>query len=208
MRKLTLQNSALQIDAILLAAGSSLRFGTDKRFFLIDDVPMLQHAIAAIIDAVDSVTVVLKRSDSDVLRLLLGDFFTDKRVISLWLDNPAAGMGTNLAHAIKSLPAVCDGVLVMLADMPYVQSQTVKAVVNAFEDDKIVAPVFIGGDGVDDGAEKQGHPVLFSRQFFPELEQLSGDSGARSVLQRHIQSVIFLPTSDSGILRDLDFPPV
>ena len=197
-----MKKSALQIDAIVLAAGNSLRFGADKRLFLVDGVPMLQSAIAAIIDAVNSVSVVLKSSDRDALPLLLGDFFTDKRVIPLFLDKPEAGMGSNLAQAVANLPAACDGVLVMLADMPYVQSQTVQAVIYEYEAEKIVAPVFWGENGV----EQQGHPVLFSSQFFPELAQLSGDNGARSVLRQHASAVISLPVSDAGILRDIDTP--
>lgn len=197
-----MKKSALQIDAIVLAAGNSSRFGADKRIFLVDGVPMLQSAIAAIIDAVNSVSVVLKRSDRDALPLLLGDFFTDKRVISQLLDNPEVGMGSNLAYAIKHLPAKCDGVLVMLADMPYVQSQTVKAVVSACEAEKIVVPVFIENDG----SEQLGHPVLFAKQFFSELAMLNGDIGARFILRQHASAVISLPVSDAGILRDIDTP--
>lgn len=92
----------------------------------------------------------------------------------------------------------------MLADMPYVQSQTVQAVIYAYEAEKIVAPVFWGENGV----EQQGHPVLFSSQFFPELAQLSGDNGARSVLRQHALSVISLPVRDAGILRDIDTPTI
>lgn len=197
-----MRKSALQVDAIVLAAGNSSRFGADKRLYLVDGVPMLQCAITAIVDAVNSVTVVLKSSDRDTLPQLLGDFFADKRVISLLLDKPEAGMGSNLAHAVANLPAACDGVIVMLADMPYVQSQTVQAVINAYEDEKIVAPVFFGKNG----AEQRGHPVLFAKRFFSELMLLTGDNGARSVLQQHAQSVIFFPVSDSGILCDIDTP--
>lgn len=87
-----MKKSALQIDAIVLAAGNSSRFGADKRIFLVDGVPMLQCAITAIVDAVNSVAVVLKSSDRDALPQLLGAFFTDQRVIPLFLDKPEAGM--------------------------------------------------------------------------------------------------------------------
>lgn len=197
-------SAVVQMDAILLASGSSSRFGSDKRLFLIDGVPMLQRAIAVIIDAVRSVTVVLKCGDVESLPLLLGSFFADRRVIPVFLDNPAAGIGNNLARSVQQLPDDCDGVLVMLADMPYVQSQTVQAVVNAYESGKIITPVWIGGND----KEQRGHPVLFAKQFFSELVLLDGDVGARAVLQQYAQSVISLPVSDAGILRDMDVPPI
>lgn len=196
-----MKSQKLQIDAILLAAGNSSRFGSDKRLFPIGGVPMLQHALATIIDAVHSVTVVMKQNDQDVLSLLLGKYFTDTRVYPLLLNNPEAGMGSNLAQAVAHLPEKADGVLVMLADMPYVQSNTVSAVVKAGKADGVVVPVFIDSAG----KENRGHPVLFSRRFFSELALLTGDTGARSLLQHHAQSVVFLQVSDSGILRDIDF---
>ncbi len=199
-----MKKSALQIDAIVLAAGSSSRFGADKRLFLVEGVPMLQRAIAAVVDAVNSVTIVLKSSDRDTLPQLLGAFFADKRVILQLLDKPEAGMGSNLAQAVANLPAACDGVLVMLADMPYVQSQTVQAVINAYEDEKIVAPVYFG----ENGAEQRGHPVLFAKQFFSELALLAGDVGARFLLRQYASSVISLRVSDAGILRDIDAPTI
>lgn len=190
----------LQIDAILLAAGKSSRFGSDKRLFLIDGVSMLQHAITSIVNSVHSVTVVLKQDDKDILPQLLGKFLTDARVFPLFLDFPDAGMGTNLARAVSGLSAKTDGVLVMLADMPYVQSKTVQAVVDAFSSDRVIVPVCVDSDD----QQRQGHPVLFARCFFQELGLLYGDNGARSLLQQHAQSVIFLPVSDSGIFRDVD----
>jgi molybdenum cofactor cytidylyltransferase len=193
-----------QIDAILLAAGSSSRFGSDKRSYPVNGVPMLQRTLGVLVDAVRSVTVVLKQCDRDILPQLLGEFSNDPRVLPLLLDHPAAGIGSNLALAVAHLPAECAGVLVMLADMPYVQSQTVQAVADSFNVGKIIAPVFSG----DDGNEQRGHPVLFARQFFQELELLTGDSGARSVLQRHADSILYLPVPDAGILRDIDVLPV
>lgn len=193
-----------QIDAILLAAGSSSRFGSDKRFYPVDSVPMLQRTLATLVDAVNSVSVVLKKDDRDILPQLLGKFSSDPRVLPLLLDHPDAGIGSNLARAVTHLPAGCAGALVMLADMPYVQAQTIQAVVDFFDESKIIAPVFIDSDGM----ERRGHPVLFARQFFQELGLLTGDNGARSVLQRHAGLVTDLPVLDAGILRDIDVPSV
>jgi molybdenum cofactor cytidylyltransferase len=191
-----------RIDALLLAAGSATRFGSDKRLYLIDGVPILQRTLLSIIDTVNTVMVVLRSDDNKILPKLLGNFLDDRRVIVLLLDNPESGIGSNLARAVQQLDVVCDGVLVMLADMPYLRPQTVQAVVDAYNPEKIIAPVFTRTDGT----EQQGHPVLFSRRFFSELSRLDGDSGARSVMQRNKDSVIFIRVLDEGVLRDLDVP--
>ncbi|HQQ74579.1 MAG TPA: nucleotidyltransferase family protein [Pseudomonadales bacterium] len=195
-----MKNPLPQIDAILLAAGNSLRFGGDKRLHAIDGRSMLQHVIATMVDAVSSVTVVMKQSDRNNLPKLLGNFFTDSRIRTLLLDYPEAGIGSNLAVAVKSVSRKSDGVLVMLADMPYVQSKTVHAVVDAFSSDRIIVPVCVDSDG----RQRNGHPVMFARCFFQEIGLLQGDSGARSVLQRNPESIIYLSVSDDGIFRDID----
>ena len=195
-----MSKQAFKIDAILLAAGSSSRFGSDKRLYEINGRPMLQQAISAIVDAVNSVIVVMKQNDCDALPRLLGGFLADCRIRPLLLEYPEAGIGSNIAYATRTLSGNSDGVLVMLADMPYVQSQTAQAVVDNFDAGKIVVPVCVDSDG----QEKQGHPVFFARQFFEELAALNGDTGARAVLRDNTQSITYVSVVDRGILQDID----
>lgn len=202
-KKTAMSKNKCRMDAVLLAAGSSTRFGSDKRLFLIEGVPMLQRTLSSIIDAVNAVTVVLRHDDEKILPQLLGDFFDDHRVSVLLLDNPEAGLGSNLARAVQQLDPACEGIVVMLADMPFVQADTVQAVVDTCHPEKIITPVYAGADG----AEQQGHPVLFARRFFPELCELHGDSGARSVMQRNWDSVNFIRVPDEGVLHDVDVQP-
>lgn len=186
-----------RVDAVVLAAGASVRFGSDKRLHPVDSVPMLQRAIASVIDNVQAVHVVLRDSDAGQLPALLGPFLADSRLQALLLDQPGLGMGSNLARAVAALPADCDGVLVMLADLPYLQAATVGGLVAAGQAGTIVVPV-LGECG------QRGHPVLFAREFFPLLQQLSGDGGARSILAEYSADVRELVVQDAGILRDVD----
>lgn len=191
------------VDAIVLAAGSSARFGSDKRLYPADSLPMLQRVLATVIDSVRSVIVVLRADDEAILPALLGHFLHDSRIRPVLLDRPESGMGGNLARAVSLLPADCAGVLVMLADLPFVRPCTVCEVVSAFDGQGIVVPVIAAG-----GEPRQGHPVLFPQQLFSELRQLSGDEGARRLLHRYRDSVVWLPVQDEGILRDVDVPVV
>lgn len=190
------------IHAVVLAAGASERFGSDKRLYVVDSLPMLQRAVAAVIDSVHSVQVILKTSDAGQLPLLLGQFSSNAAVLPVLLDEPERGMGSNLARAVAQLPADCEAVLVLLADLPYLQRETVQAVVAAYRAESIVVPVYSEG-----GHSRRGHPVLFDRVFFPLLQQLQGDSGARSVLQVQSESLLLLSVTDPGVLLDVDVLP-
>lgn len=187
------------IDAIVLAAGSSSRFGSDKRMHAVDGVPMLQRILETIAGAVRTVHVVLRDEDRYRVADLLGPFASDSRIRPVPLPEPELGMGSNLARAVAGLPEDCDAVLVMLADLPWLQASTVASVVAACQPSAIVVPVT--------QTARRGHPVLFGRAFFPALQQLSGDAGARGVLQQHAGAVVELPVQDEGVWRDVDVMP-
>jgi molybdenum cofactor cytidylyltransferase len=61
----------------------------------------------------------------------------------------------------------------------------------------IVVPVFDG---------KRGHPVLFAARYFTRLCALSGDTGARGILNAHPERVSAVPVDDPGTLLDVDTP--
>ncbi|HQQ63681.1 MAG TPA: nucleotidyltransferase family protein [Pseudomonadales bacterium] len=189
------------VDAIVLAAGSATRFGSDKRLHRIDGVSMLQRSISSVHHAARKIRVVLKSADAGQLPMLLGQFATDPRVIPLLLENPSLGMGSNLAAAVAQLSVETDVALVMLADMPYLKATTVTTLVAAAGADRIVVPVCaVHGD------VRRGHPVLFGRAFFPALRELCGDNGARHILQQQAQHCLPVTVDDEGILRDVDLP--
>ena len=55
---------------------------------------------------------------------------------------------------------------------------------------------------VHDG--RQGNPVLWDRRYVAEMMELTGDSGARSLLKRHIENVAEVAMEDDAVLRDFD----
>lgn len=88
--------------------------------------------------------------------------------------------------------------MIALADMPYIDSKTAAAIASKLsEGASIVVPTYQG---------KRGHPVGFSAKFRADLESLHGDEGARSILKRYPEEVVFLECDDSGILADIDTP--
>ena len=118
------------------------------------------------------------------------------------IDCPFAdkGMGAVLAYGmsrvIERYPLVT-GCLVALGDMPYIQAHTVSRLVAALKHHDLVAPVYMG---------QRGHPVGFSRQYFPFLIGLSGDRGAGKLLQDHAHELHTIEVDDGGVIHDVDFP--
>src|SRR6202040_959683 len=99
--------------------------------------------------------------------------------------NPAfaEGLSSSLKRGLAALPPDIDGVVVCLGDMPLVAGRDLDRLIAAFnplEGRAIIVPTRRG---------KRGNPILWSRQFFPEMTELSGDQGARRLVQEHADLV-------------------
>ena len=107
----------------------------------------------------------------------------------------AQGMGISLAHGVAQSRDAA-GWIVALADMPRIRPETIARVAQVLmAGADIVAPAYQGD---------RGHPVAFSRRFLHELQLLTGDSGARAIVQRNQAMVKLVDADDPGVLLDID----
>jgi molybdenum cofactor cytidylyltransferase len=108
-----------------------------------------------------------------------------------------SGMGHSLAAAVAAAPAE-HGWLIALADMPAIRVQTIRAVADALLEGAAICAPFHQG--------RRGHPVGFSSEFGPALQKLSGDEGARSILEVNRDRVQRIDVDDPGVLSDVNVP--
>ena len=104
------------------------------------------------------------------------------------------GMGDSIATGVRAC-AQAAGWLILPADLPLVQPATLRAVAQALASHAVVQPVYLG---------QRGHPVGFAATCGPALMALTGDLGARAVLQAHAPYA--LPVEDAGCIHDVDTP--
>lgn len=177
--------------AILLAAGAGTRFGGGKLLHpLADGVAIAAHAARNLRAADFDVVAVVRPGDFPLSEMLEqeGCYVTP-------CADAARGMGHSLAHGIASVRDAA-GWIVALADMPRIRPETIRAVADAVANGALVAaPAYRG---------ERGHPVAFSAALKPELLALSGDSGARAVLERHRDEIRLVECDDPGTVIDVD----
>jgi len=184
------------IAAVVLAAGSSRRFGTaNKLLAMLDGKPMLTRVLDCV--AALSLTrkiVVVRRGDGDVAALIDTALFD-----IVENSNAADGMGSSVSAGINEC-GDADGAMVTLGDMPFVQHATYLKLLATFHehpDKTVVAPAYEG---------RRGHPVLFRRQHFADLKALDDDTGAKHIIAANAATFLAVPTEDAGILDDVDRP--
>jgi len=187
-------------ESIVLAAGSGVRFGGGKLTAPYMAGVLLDGALAAALAApVRSVTVVTG-DDAELVAEAARTLFqrvsrTDALRIVHAADH-AQGMAHSLRMGIASLPEDAAGAFIFLGDMPRVPRDVLAPMADAvLAGASAAAPVFEG---------RRGHPVLVARQLFPELVALSGDTGARAILDRLGPRLALVAAPDDGVLFDVD----
>ncbi|MDR3494466.1 MAG: molybdopterin-binding/glycosyltransferase family 2 protein [Ancalomicrobiaceae bacterium] len=182
------------IAAVVMAAGRSSRMGgPNKLLARLDGKPLVAHAVdAAIASSVRSVIVVTGHMEAEVRGALSGRDVT-------FVHNPdfAEGMSTSLKAGIVAVPEEAEAAIILLGDMPRVTAEMIDRLIAGYDPiagQLIVVPTFEG---------RRGNPVVWSRRFFTDLAQVTGDAGARNVIGQYPEATVEVELGP-GVALDLD----
>ncbi len=185
------------IVAVVLAAGASRRMGQANKLTIpVDGTPMVARVVDTLRESgVEEVFVVTGHAPEEI-RAALGE-----RDVEM-VHNPdyEEGMGSSVRTGVSAVGDDVDGVLVALADMPWVSSAVIDRLLDAFSPDgdlSIYIPMF---------GRKRGNPVLWGSRHFPELRQLSGDVGGKSLFHRHAEAICYVDVESAAVNIDIDTP--
>lgn len=182
----------MKVGILALAAGSARRFGADKRLARLASGQTVLSAFLAQAGA-SGLPILLCLAEQDTG---LAMEIESTRVTCLLCRRAREGMGATLAEGVGGIPD-WDGVLVALADMPWISPDTYRRLARCLSGSTICVPAYHG---------LRGHPVGFGSAFFGELSRLGGDTGARIVLDRHPGEVREVEVDDPAIRLDIDHP--
>lgn len=180
-----------EITGLLLAAGSSRRFGGNKLLTEIQGQPLILHSAECLLTC-DRLLAIIRAKDEPLRQILQSAGI--ETVINPQADQ---GMGRSLACGIMA-STTSDGWCILPADMPFIAGTTGKQIVEALHKGAAIAAPHYQG--------RRGHPVGFSHLYRDRLLALQGDVGAREVLAHEPQAVVIIPVEDAGILCDIDTP--
>jgi molybdenum cofactor cytidylyltransferase len=185
----------VRIAAIVLAAGRASRMGSNKLVAELDGEPIVRRTVRAVLGSQARPVIVVTGHEADAVAQALAGL--DVRLVH----NPdfAAGMSTSLQVGIAAAGAA-SAALICLGDMPKLRAEHLDAVIaasRAGDPAEIVVPTF---------DRKRGNPVLWPRRYFAEIATLSGDVGARALIDRHADHLRLVAIDDPAILVDVDTP--
>lgn len=183
----------VRIAAVVLAAGMSTRMGSNKLVADIRGEPLIRHVVRSVEASAARPIVVVTGHDRERIGAALAG--TEAALVH----NPAYkdGMSTSLRVGVNAVTE-SDGAIVLLGDMPAVSGALIDRMISAFD------PANAGAICVAVHRGRRGNPVLFARRFFPELRELSGDVGARSIVGKYPDLVCEVEADNEAPLTDLD----
>lgn len=199
------------ISIVVLAAGNSRRFGSNKLLFPIDGIPMYLNTLQKVLQVqrkmkhrISSVILVTQYPEIKKNAEALG-------TRAVWNPHPEQGISSSmklgLLEAIKGNPhapglSACgekDACLFLVADQPWIRTETIEALIQTFvNSERGMAAAAKNG--------QPGNPCIFSGKYYPELLALTGDTGGKKVMKRYPEDVALLEVEDKKELVDMDTP--
>ncbi|WP_421705711.1 nucleotidyltransferase family protein [Alloalcanivorax xenomutans] len=189
----------IAVAGLLLAAGEARRMGPGGQHKLLaefDGCVLVRRSAQTLLSSrLHPVIVVTGHQHSRIGSALLG-LEVEQQF------NPAygTGIGSSLARGF-SHPAItkADGTLVMLADMPAINPGHIDQLVQTFRQHggNVLARASCNG--------QRGNPVIIPKALYGAMRHLSGDSGARSLIERSELPIVDVETGPAALL-DVDTP--
>ena len=175
------------IAVALLAAGRSIRFGSDKLHAQFEGEALGMKAARTLVGLPFASHIAVCKSDSELAGLYANLGFN---VVTN--QQPEIGQALSLQLAVKAaMMSQATALLVALADMPFVSAAHLSALVSGYE----------GTIAASTNGSTSMPPAIFPRESWPDLLTTSGDAGARALLM-HAKLV----AAPFGELRDIDTP--
>jgi len=182
------------ISSVVLAAGRADRASEQKLITPLRDKPVLQRVLESAL-----------ASDLHEIVCVVRDLSAVHRRISLvherlyWLTNQAAdqGQSSSVIAGLWAIDPKSDGALFLLGDQPMIRPELINSLLERFENTNalIVAPSFLG---------QTRNPVLFRRDLFPKLLQLTGDRDGRVLIEKHRKKTALVEWNDETSFKNID----
>ncbi len=177
------------ISCVLLAAGSSVRFGSAKALATINQQTIIER-----------LQEVLTQSAAEEIIVVLGDYADaikprlrkHKKIKVAFNENFNLGQTSSFQTGLKSVSAKASGIMLLPVDVPAIQVETINLLVKRFKalKSKILIPVFNG---------KRGHPPIFNATLKNDILHMGSAIGLNQFIHQHESEIELFPVDDPGV---------
>ena len=182
---------------IVLAAGTSVRFGSFKPLFKVGNGTILSMVIdAAVKSDLDRIVLVLGYK-SDEINANISHYLHDSRLRTVINPRYQDGMSSSIQRGLNEIMDEFPSVMIIMGDHPLLDSATINMLLDRFRtsDKDICVPAYKGTRDL---------PVCFGNRFFSDIMDLTGDIGAREIIQKNPEHVLTVEIENPDCFVDVD----
>ena len=181
------------ISAILLAAGQSKRMnGENKLTKEIQGIPLIKHSVKNILAAsIDELIIVLGYQKEIIEKLI----DKNEKIKFFFNKDFESGMASSIKAGLNHLSKNTEYFFICLGDMPMVNSDIYNRLIKSRNQKDIIVPTYKG---------KQGNPVLFNKSMKEKIINISGDVGAKKILELNKDKILNLKINDQSITKSFN----
>ena len=184
------------ISLIVLAAGKSSRFGSNKLLSETDGEAMIQRVVRTSLASRASEVVVVAGFEEDKIRHALQ--CCECRVVS----NPEfeKGQTSSVIAGVNSVKKHANAAMILPGDVAFIKAEQIDKVIDEYNlaPSSIVVASYRG---------RMGHPILFDHALFDEMLKITEEkAGLKEVVNRHRSEIRRIEVESREILVDIDIP--
>ena len=182
------------VSCILLAAGSSTRFGSPKALARVKDTTVIGYLQNTLVNSkIDQVIVVLGDHSHDVELHILNH----KKVRLVYNKDYNLGQTSSFKAGLKAISPKAAGIFLCPVDVPFVSYQTIDLLIHHLGSHapSILIPAYQG---------KRGHPPWFHIKHKNAFLGLENTSGLNVYEHQHESEITVLPVDDCGVISSFN----
>ena len=183
------------ITAILLAAGQSKRlFNQNKLIKNYKGKPLINHVVQSIIKSkIEKLIIVLGFEYLKVKKKIN----KNKKIKFVINHNYTRGIASSIKCGLKKISNKSDGFIIVQADMPKISKNILNKLYKEIKTNK--KEIFVPRKN-----NKIGNPIGFKLSMINQLKKISGNRGAKFIIQKNKSKIKYIRTKSLGIFKDID----
>ncbi|MEM0216157.1 MAG: nucleotidyltransferase family protein [Candidatus Bathyarchaeia archaeon] len=183
------------ISLIVLAAGSSIRFGRNKLLEKIGGISIIERVVKSAVSSKADEVVVVLGYESEKIRAVLKNF-NCKFVFN---ENFREGQSSSVKAGVRSVMGYADAVMILPGDLALITPASINKVIEEYE--KSGAPVVVASY-----RGFLGHPILFDKSLFNEIMKISEEKeGLKAIVNQYRDLIKRAEVNSDEVLIDIDY---